>query len=25
VRDAVHLQSRRSTAFSKYAACRAYD
>jgi hypothetical protein len=25
VRDAVQLDSRRSTAFSKYAACRAYD
>jgi hypothetical protein len=25
VRDAVQLHSRRSTAFSKYAVCRAYD
>jgi hypothetical protein len=25
VRDAVQLHSRRSTAFSKYAMCRAYD
>lgn len=25
IRDAVHLQNRRAAAFSKYAACRAYD
>jgi hypothetical protein len=25
VRDAVQLNSRRSTAFSKYAVCRMYD
>lgn len=25
IRDAVHLENRRAAAFSKYAACRAYD